>query len=276
VAFLSLAIAAAPVTAAAPPSIPPPQAASPPLAGPRAIAPAPSATLVVYDFTGRLRRPDIPPEAAAAALLALDDHARAAVEAALARRAAILDAFVRENLDLLTQIGTAGATGDKLDQLGLAQLAYTKLQPLRSQGTLQEVIRAALPTDAAARFDAALDEYWRAVVREGQREPGENGNPRHGVQAVIEERLRTLGREIELSFERQLRSGDILFSYLTAGLQLRPEQAVRIRQAVADVVERTDVESDKRAQALLGASILAYLDPQQAAAFILKVKKLSE
>jgi hypothetical protein len=274
VAFLSVALAVAIFNAGGSPS-PPPQA-PPTLAGPAATTPAPATTLVAYDFTGRLRRPDIPPEAAAAALLPLDSQARAAVETALARRAAILDAFVRENLDLLTQIGSAGATGNKLDQLGLAQLAYTRLQPLRAHGTLQEVVRAALPSDVAPRFDAVLDEYWRAVVREGQREPGENGKPRPGAQAVIEERLRSLGRELELSFQRQLRSGDILFSYLTAGLELRPEQAVRIRQAVADVVERHDVESDKRAQALLGASILAYLDAQQAAAFILKVKQLSE
>ena len=93
---------------------------------------------------------------------------------------------------------------------------------------------------------------------------------------MIEERFASLGREIERSFERQLRSGDVLFAYLTEGITLRPDQEARIRQAVADVVERHDVEASKPAQALLGASILAYLDPEQGAAFIARVKKLSE
>lgn len=249
----------------------------PVLAGPSADVGTPSAaTLVAYDFAGRLRRPEVPPEVAAAGLLGLDSPTRGAIESLLAHRAAVLDAFVRENLDLLTKLGTAGATGDKLDQFGLAQRAYVELQPLRAGGSLQDVVRAVLPADAAAQFDAVLDEYWRAVVREGRRQMNERGTPRSGVESVIEERLSSLGREIELSFERQLRSGDILFSYLTEGIELRPEQSARIRQAVADVVAHHDVESDKRAQALLGASILAYLNPEQGAAFILRVKKLSE
>ena len=249
----------------------------PPLAGPAVAEPAASnPPLVAYDFAGKLRRTEVPPEVAAAALLELDASARSAIEGALAQRAAILDAFVRENLDLLTKVGTASATGDKLDLLGLGQQAYTELQPLREQGSLQAIIRAALPADAAARFDALLDEYWRAVVREGRSTLGENGKPRSGFEVVIEERFASLGREIERSFERQLRSGDVLFAYLTEGITLRPDQEARIRQAVADVVERHDVEASKPAQALLGASILAYLDPEQGAAFIARVKKLSE
>ncbi len=249
----------------------------PPLAGPD-LAPEvslPTRTLVAFDFAGRLRRPEVPPEVAAADLLDLDPHTRAAIDRLLTRRALILDTFVREHSNLLMQFQTAQATGNPLELLGLAQQTYVALADLHTRGTLQGSIRAALPPTRAARSDELLDEYWRAVVLEARRACGDDhAGIARGIEAVITQRATSLGREIELALERQTRSGDLLLHILTDGIALSPRQAGRIRQAVADIAERSDLEADSRAQLLLGLSILAHLDPEQAAIFIENVKKL--
>lgn len=231
-------------------------------------------TLVVTGFDGSVRRPDRPPEFAAADLLALDEPARAAVEAIAAERALLLDEFVSTNLELLTQIETAQSTGDGLGMLGLGQRAWAELEPLRSQGPLSERVRAVLPQARRAEYDRLLREYWGALIAEGRRTPKADGRTPGQLEIVARERMESFGREVEQAFARVLRSGQLVFRMLLDGIELRPEQSEKIRGMIAEFVERHGVDAAPKEWAVLGVGIAAHLTPEQTVRFAENVKRL--
>jgi hypothetical protein len=231
-------------------------------------------SLVVTGFDGFVRRPEVPVEFAAAELLALDDGARAAVDAIAAERALLLDEFVSTNLNLLTEVETASNTGDGLEMLALGQRAWRELEPLRAKGPLSDRVRAALPEGQRAEYDRLLLEYWNAVIAEGKRSKKPNGRTPGRYEIIAEERMESFGREVEQAFARVLRSGQLVYRLLLDGIELRPEQAEKIRGMIAQFVERHGVDAPEKEWAVLGVGIAAHLTPEQMVRFAENVKKL--
>lgn len=273
----------------APPAAVPP--ASPaPLAGPKvgretrgetapaATADAPAAaarrpSLVILDFAGHVRRYDEPVEQAAAALLPLDDATRAKVQAIIDRRLATIDALITANLDLLVEAASAGGAG-AAERFDLFVRGWEALRPLRDLGPLRRSIRDALPPDAAAEYDRLLGEYWTAVVAEVRAHGADDQKRQPRWQIVVGEQFQALGREVAASFQRMLRSGDLVSAYLLRGMDLTDQQQASIREHVARFVERHGENATKAQQAWLVLAVLAELTPEQRIELVRRLRRL--
>src|SRR5436853_2085458 len=92
-----------------------------PLGGPRVnggerVGPA---TLVQRDFSGKIKRLEVPPEEAALERLNLDQPTREKIQSVLAARAQVLDKIVVDNIDLVVRFANARQAGDKPEQIKL-------------------------------------------------------------------------------------------------------------------------------------------------------------
>lgn len=243
----------------------------PPLSGPRVDAanetPA-RQTLVERDFDGEVRRVETTPEEAAVAILDLDDETRARVERVFRERMKLIDAFVAENLDLLTKFGTADATGNKLDQLSLGLQAFNKLKPLRERGPLQDEIESLLPEASRAKFRSLVNGYWKAIHESHVAAARKSGDRKEADKAkwqvMLDEKLKALGKEIERSAYRLVKNGELIYRYIAQGLNLTEEQAGKVRtkcHAFADEVG--DKEATKAQQVKLFLAVWADLDNTQ-------------
>ncbi len=240
------------------------------LAGPPVHEDGPGTT----DFHGQMRRPDARPEELAVSAMTLSDAERAAVDAILMERARRLDRIIASNLALLTQLGTAGETGDRLDQLTLGVQLLEKLRPLSEDGTLRRQIRQALLAENRREFEQRMREYWREVVRVRKDEPGDDGRPRGAVGAAIAESFELFGEEAERSFRRQAESGQLVLNLLLADLELTDQQEQRIAAIVGEFVERTRARPSERDQLMLGLSVVAFLDQSQRTIVLERIKGL--
>lgn len=232
----SAVLLAAFLAAAAAARQPSPQPDAAVLAGP-AVRQARDArpTLVEYAYDGSVKRTEVAPEEAALRLLDLSPAERAAADAVLAERAAMLDRFVSDNLDLLLRLGAAAQGEDKAEKLRLIFQALRRTEPLRARGSLAHQLRDALEPAARRRFDALLAEYWDAVVAERRRAAPDGGGGRLAVLA--DERLKAFGREVERAFYRLADpAGEREFNDLLAAARLRPEQESRIRRMAEEFI----------------------------------------
>lgn len=247
----------------------PKPAATDPLKGPAVAPEATRRSIVERDFYGAVRRPEGAPEEEAFRLLKFGsdeegNEIRAQVDSILIARMQLLDTFVGENLDLIVKIGNAAGTGNQADMVGLIFEAMNKLRPLHRRGTLENEISGVLPGAHRAEFKRLLTEYRDAIVAERRAELERNGEPKKDRFGILsEEHLKTLGREIERSVQRQLRSGDFVYRYLTRGLDLTPEQHASIRDKCRAYSERVGEEEIKSEQVKLFFAISAELTPAQ-------------
>ncbi len=218
-------------------------------------------TIIRLGETGLIERTPQPPESAAAAKLALSEEVREKISAIFARRAAILDAFVADNLDLLTKFATAAATNDKADQLRLLSEAAGKLRPILLDRPLSVQITQALPESQTNTFGVMLEDYWDAVVKEVQAaEKTAKAKPRGRFAIIAEERIKGLGREIEAAFQRQIYSGDLLYRVVTRDVTLTGEQAASIRELTREYAERTKGNPSNQDNVQLFLRIAALVD----------------
>jgi len=266
-----------------------------PLAGPHVVEAAARASIVERDFYGKVRRPETSAEEAALGKVVIAEEKRAEVKERVDRilreRDGILDKFVSGNIDLLTKFGQAQATENKLDQFALLTEAMRKLSPLRERGTLQQEIEGALPEESREEFKRLMKEYQDALVAEcraeekkvaeamadeqggemkadeksGKKAKKPEVKPRFAI--LMEENLKGLGRDIERSFARQLKNGELVFRYMTAGLKLTPEQEKNIRATCMDFAEKTKGEELKGEQVKLFFAIWNQLDKDQQKVF---------
>ncbi|MBL8763364.1 MAG: hypothetical protein JNM07_03745 [Phycisphaerae bacterium] len=287
---------------AAPPGAPTPTATllqpptPPALSGPRVIE-SPRSTLVERDFSGRVVRLSDPPEQVAAAALELSQDVRVRVDAIIARRVRLLDAFIAENLDLVSSFGAAVAAGDPADVAQLGVEAFKKLAPLREGGTFEQQIQREIPPEQSGRFNALVREYWDAIVaerraaekeaeraaravarqaaRNGQRVEPKNVEKKPEWAIVLEEKLQSLGREIETGVQRLVYSGELIYRYLTLGMTLRPEQQEDIRSVCIDYAQAAGDQPTKWQQIQFVLVILSHLDREQQAQFIKRLREMS-
>lgn len=230
---------------------------------------------IYSNFHGEVERPGARPEELALSSLDLDAADRSRVSAILRRREQTLDRIVAENLDLLTMLGTASETGDRLDQFILGVRLLEKFRPLARDGALRQEIAAALPTAQAKRFEAALNEYWRQVGEHGKDKPDDRGRPQGRLGAVLAEMFQILGEEIERSFQRQVQSGQLVVTFLLADLDLSPEQEARLAELTADFAQRTMAKPTEQQQLIFGLSLAAHLTEAQRRIVLERIKNLT-
>jgi hypothetical protein len=236
-----------------------------PLGGPKVAERKEVTSLVQRGFDGKVQRVGGAPEIAALRLLKLVPEERKGVEAITTQRAKVLDAFVSDNLPMLTDFQSLAAIGDKKQTLKALSAAAPKLKDLWKDGSLQVQVRAALPADKREKFDALIDEYWKAVIDErlaaGEKE--DDGKPKSRLSIMIDERLKSLGKEIEQSFQRVLYSGDLIYKIIAKDLTLTAQQEAEIRQLCAEYASVTKLNPTKEQEKSFGLKVLGKLTNEQ-------------
>ena len=234
-----------------------------PLRGPAVKERATGPTLVERDFSGRLKRPDVPIEEAAFAILKPDAEVKAKADALLAQRAETLDKIVIDNLDLVLKFSNARQAGDRREQVLLLSQLVTKLQPLNARGTLASELRSTLPAEKAKQFDAILAEFRKAAADEANKDARARGERLTARQIETRENLQSLGLEIKRSYERQITARATEFDAIIAQLGLEPEQETNVRNLVSEFGQRTRGKATPEEKRDLFFRIMARLNPEQ-------------
>jgi hypothetical protein len=261
-----------------------PSLATPPplpaLAGPGVNATADARpTLIRRDFEGRIVRPDHPIEEDAVRALNLDEPTRLREDQVLARRARLFDEALIANLDLLVEAESTFTAGSPADKASFLQRAMHALGPVNSGGSLEAQIRAALPADQRRALSALLREYWDAVVADARAGvsatddrtmmAGDMGPPvpapkgESAFAIVLRERGPMLAGEIRRSFDRLLKSGGVVFAYLTRGMTLSPEQREKAMAACEEFARRTNNEGTPAENLRFAATLVPIFDDDQ-------------
>lgn len=239
----------------------------PVLAGPAVDATAHD-TIVRRASDGTIVRPEMPPEVAALKLLELPAEVSEKIDEILYARKKFLDELVANNLLLLSQLDTAGATNDKADQALLGLRLVAKLTPLTADGSLRRQVRAVLPIEQLGRFDAILKEYWDAVIsQEKKKDPKK---PRLAI--AVGERAQSLAREAEAAFKRLEKSGTLVFHYLFDSFDLTPAQRTELRIVLEEYAEETKGSPTKQQEAAMFFKLLSKLDVKQQVELVKKVR----
>lgn len=257
-----------------------------PLAGPKTSPESTEVTLIVRDIAGKVQRLEMSPEQAAIEKLKLDPETKAKVGEILGARAAKIDKFVVENIPLLTELGSAANSTNKADLAGVLFRMASKLRPVLQDTPLQLQLSRALSEPDAARFNTLVDGYWQAIADERSAErgrpkrslegttPSESGGKRR-LDPIADERLKSLGKEIELSFKRSLYGGGLAYSYIMKGITVKPEQEARIREYFADHGEATKAGENDEANKKLFWRVYGELDNDQRKVALQNVAELT-
>lgn len=231
-----------------------------PLGGPRVVEGVRPVTLVVRGYNGLIQRLDTPPEEAALELAEMDGPTREETRRVLAERAAILDRLVLDNLETLVALGAAGDAGNKAEALRLGLDLIAKSEPLRARGRLRDELAGVMPAPVKTRYLAIVDEYWDAIAAEAKAGLGKKGR----IGAILEERGRLLGKEIERSFYRQVDpKGEEEFERLLARLELRPEQESKVRHLAEEFIRSAKFRPTKAQEVAFIVRVSSMLDEGQ-------------
>jgi hypothetical protein len=234
-----------------------------PLAGPE-VSPAgadgaANKSLVERDFEGKVKKLEERPEEAALRLLTLSAREKAATDAVLAERSAMLDKLVRENINLLVRAQTAREGGSQDERKAIYAEFREKLAPLTANGTFEEQIARGLTPENAERFRAITREYWQAVMQE----PGDMEGQGRGGGARVRLGLETMGQEIKRAYERVIGEGTEKIERLVAELQLTPEQQGKIREISIKFAQESKQKATGLQKAKLFLQIRRELTPEQ-------------
>jgi hypothetical protein len=248
------------------PTTPPPTPA--PLSGPKVEDRPREDTIVARDFRGGVVRAETTPEEAAVRLMGLTGIESAPLDKIFLERARELDEFVVKNIDLLIKLNTAGATGDKGDQLKLLLEAGGKLRGLWAHGTLRKRVRAALPPERLAEFDTLMKEYDDAVVAEKHAATPAGQKPEGRFGVLLGERLESLGREIARAYQRQEASGDLIYAFLLRDADLSADQEKKVKNIIRAYADATrGREPSEKEKADLYFRVMKELNDAQRDAF---------
>ncbi len=238
------------------------------LSGPRVAETTSERTLVQRDFSGKVKRLEIPPEEAALELLTLDKSVRSRVQRILDERAAIMDGILARNIDLLIRFQSARERRDRMKLLGEFRAA---MEPLQERGTLRAELRAELPKSEAARFDELVDGYWDTVTKEAIAESKSADPKAKPGEVIARERLQALGNEVRRAYDRLITQRAKQLDEILAKLDLTPAQDAAVRGHVARFVEQTKGNSSMNQRRELFGKVLAELDQDQKRRLIAEV-----
>lgn len=233
------------------------------LAGPsvgRASGEGEQPTIVRRLFGGEVERLDALPEAVALRALNLSSEEERATTAILVERSRLLDQFVVEHLDRLIELSTSMASGDRRGAASAGLSLIGALEGLNREGSLPKRLGAVLSAENRVRFQRLLDEYWDALVDERQ---GAGGGAPGRLGVLLDERLKSFGREVERAFRRQLASGGLIVRYLVDALGLTPEQADRVRVLADEFMRQTGGEPTEAQRVSYILRLSQMLDAEQ-------------
>lgn len=254
---------------------------APPLAGPK-LTPTETRpqSLVERDFDGKVKRLDISPEEAAVALLDLTPAECASADAAIAARAADIDALVTNHLlDIIRLTGQFQSVSAGEKALALRE-AYQLTSPILAKGRLSDRISSVLPESHRARYLGLVDEYKKAIGDQEIKlaQQGKSDDPEfaaevakepkniigHRIRARIKMELESFGKEIQRSAERIIAEKQNQGNDFLSKLQLTPEQEGSIQAIYADIAGKYGLkEPPKQVQAVLFVRVLQVLTPEQ-------------
>lgn len=254
--------------AAAQDSTPGKPSADPVLGGPKVEEDAGRATIVERGFDGEMRTAQGPAELAALEKLDLDEGTRAAVQAALDERAAIVDGILSEHFELFLKVRGAlqsMRSGGERRMDADARAAMTEFRqviaPLTARGPLREEIARLLPDGARDQFEAMLREHDEAMMAQRRAEMGDRspdamgqGSPedrqgarrrgqRGGQGAERAGAFRSYLGEFRDSYDRVIGQRKEDFDAFVKKLGLTPEQEGKLR----DVTRKSASENGPNA-----------------------------
>ncbi len=240
-------------------------------------------TLVERDLAGHVRRLEISLESAAlqriTRVFSLSKADIAPAEQVIAKRAAKIDAFVENNIDLLTKLGTAFAGTDKVDQAQLLLEATGKLQSSLLESPMERQVQDVLPKQYQRPFQQLVTGYWDAIAEDRLSDPATNknaeGKPETRLSVLGSERTAALGKQIELSLQRSLKSGTLAYSYLMKGITVTREQEPKLREFFAAHAEASKGDATDEQNKKLFWQVYSVLDADQQTIALRNVNGLS-
>lgn len=234
-----------------------------PLAGPKVAAQV-HTTLVRRDIDGVLVRPDPNPAEAALRLVSLDEGSRRAVNAVLNLRGQALDHAVIINLPFIIIVQSGQAGGNKPVVLGATAIALARTDAFFAFDDLESLIAGVLPASQRLHYQALLHDYWHAyAIDEARARAARRQDPAPESLLISEGKLKLLGEEAGRSFERVLRSGDLLHYWFSRHLALNPAQAGPFRDAIAAYAQQHGGDGDKATKLELLETLRRGLNPTQ-------------
>lgn len=226
-------------------------ASTDPLAGPR-IAAEIRTTLVARDIEGTLVSPDPNPGEAALRLISLDEGSRRAINAALNIRGQHLDHAVIINLPFIIVAQSGQAGGNKPLVLGAAAVALARSREFLALEDLESLIASQLPAPQRAHYRALLQDYWHQFALDAARARAAKAqDPAPESLLIAEGKLKLLGEEIARSFDRVVRSGDLMHYWFSRHVGLTPDQAARFRATLATYAQTYGADGDSSAKRAL-------------------------
>ena len=243
------------------------------LSGPKVEAQE-SFTIIERGFDGFVKIAEPTPEEAALSLLTLNTDEKDKVGAILGKRSRIVDDFVTNNIDLLTELGVAAGTNDKQDQMNLLLDAAAKLRPLLLMGPLQDSIRECLTDPNAKVFDRVLKDYWDAFVKPKIKIVKEDGKLPNRFEVVSGAKIESVGKEVERSFQRLLMSGQYVYDLLFKGIAFTPEQKDKAHLLLERYMRESKGDANDQQNSQLFFSILPLLTEDQRTLFLRNLGKL--
>lgn len=218
------------------------------------------ATLVRWGYDGRLERLETTPEQAAVELLELTPMQRDAVDGVLARRMAVFDEVVIESLDLAVRFDSARALKDWGAMRALVFGIVGRLGQLIEGGPARVQIAEALPAEEAERFEALVDEYYRAMLADEKKLAEREGRRFKPIDAALTARGAELEREVERAIKRSAAMGDAGFDIFLQAMGLAPEVESMIRQRSIAFANEHNFNPSKEAEDGFYAELFVELD----------------
>jgi hypothetical protein len=186
-------------------------------------------TLIKHDEKGRLIRPDAPADEAALDMVGLDAGERAAVDAVLAQRFAVIDGIVSENLPRLLKLQGVQRGDSEKERLQAIKEMFQAFQPVRDMGQLRQVAATMMAPEKAAKYNQLLNDYWQALFQEATLTQKIRGKTPTESEIRGRETLLVTGIEILRSYDRQIKAKAPKLDDMLAKAKATPEQMAKIK-----------------------------------------------
>lgn len=201
-------------------------------------------------FDGSMRDEGDRPELRAIERLELSREERAAVDAVLAKRAAVMERLIKENIALLLKAQAVREGNDAEARRALGAEFREAFAELGVDGPLAEQLAGAMTPEHAEAFRTLNREYWRAQM-------GDGDDRKYGAA------LRVLGNEIKQAYERMIEDGEQRLDDVIAALQLTAEQEGKVRAIVTEFAQQTKLNPNGLQRAGLFLKVARELTAEQ-------------
>lgn len=206
-----------------------PPSADNPLAGPtvESATTAATKTLVRQGFNGTVEILPVEADVAAIDLLELNPEQRKQFERLKAERSALFGKAIRENLDLLMELGGVNPKEQAGEFLDLLTRIGEVLSEYRARGSMMREMAPYLTNEQRREVRSLVGEYVLARAEAIRREPGADASP---AAIAIRMQVETLGEMAKASIESAVAMGSAEFELISQRLGLTPDQRAKIQK----------------------------------------------